>query len=137
MSFRSEIFKNKINLFSIAILLLSFSMISTKLSEETYEIEIEVPDELDNEIARFGDIIEIEGIDEEFSELYLKILLRRNIILIKNSECQAEVFDSFEVNSDLRKNTNSIIKKLGNVGIHEENHEKYFIRARTLGKDNY
>ena len=111
---------------------MSFSIDFTK-SSETYDIELDVPDELDNEVALFGDIVEIEDIDPELSELYVNYIMRRAMIGIKSSESQAEVYEALKINSDLKIPTQNFLSKLMNSKLHEENHMKYFIRTRTLG----
>jgi len=128
----SKVSINSINILTIAFLLLSLSIDFTK-SSETYDIELDVPDELDNEVALFGDIVEIEDIDPELSELYVNYIMRRAMVGIKSSESQAEIYEALKINTDLKIPNQNFLSQLMNSKVHEENHMKYFIRTRTLG----
>jgi len=128
----SKVSINSINILTIAFLLLSLSIDFTK-SSETYDIELDVPDELDNEVALFGDIVEIEDIDPELSELYVNYVMRRAMVGIKSSESQAEIYEALKINTDLKIPNQNFLSQLMNSKVHEENHMKYFIRTRTLG----
>ncbi len=125
---------NSVNLLSIAFLLLSLSIFPTRCLDP-YEIELDIPEDMQGEVARYGDVIEFEDVDPELSELYFQIILRRNIIGIKGSESQAELCDGCKINSEFRLRSQNYMTQISSntQKIHEDNHVKYFIKARTLG----
>lgn len=123
-----------VNSLFVMLILLNLAFIQAKL-KEPYEIELDIPDEFNDIVSRYGDIIELEDIDEELTQLYFEIILRKSLIGIK-SDSYTEIHESHKINSELSKDTKQNISKYiyNNYRIHEENYIKYFIMNRAIGK---